>query len=184
MVPSATDAEDDDARLFRAAIGADRGEVRRLTPTSAAPAVPRPSPAAHMAQRDERDARDALHRLVAAPDDPNAGIGYLRAGLPAATLERLARGEFAVQAELDLRGLPERHARRELSGFLHACRRRGLGCVALLCDDDPVADGHAAAPGSSIRNALRHHGQVLAFHPRPEGAHRLLLRVLLAPRRR
>ena len=54
---SAPDDAGDDADLFRAAIGADRGQVRALPDAAPPPAAPKPRPSAKMARRDEDAAR-------------------------------------------------------------------------------------------------------------------------------
>jgi DNA-nicking Smr family endonuclease len=55
--------EDDDAALFRDAVG----PVKPLPDSSPAPGKPRPKPAARMAERDEIDARSEFRRRASLP---------------------------------------------------------------------------------------------------------------------
>ena len=47
-------------------------------------------------------------------------------------LRRLRKGQFTVQAELDLHGYSQQEARRELHRFLEECVSRGLSCVRII----------------------------------------------------
>ena len=64
----------DDAELFRAAIGADRGKVRALPEAPLPPAPPKPKPSAKMARRDEDAARDEFRHAVIATCTQSVGV--------------------------------------------------------------------------------------------------------------
>jgi DNA-nicking Smr family endonuclease len=53
-------------------------------------------------------------------------------GLDAGALRKLRRGEFAVQAHVDLHGLLKDEAKTELEGFLARSRQSGLRCVLVV----------------------------------------------------
>ncbi len=172
-----------DAQLFREAIGADRGEVRALPATATPPAPPKPRPAARMAARDEALAREELRQLSDA-DLPEAGArGWLRKDVPTKTYDRLARGEFAIQDELVLDRLPLRLARRQIAGFLHDCRRRGLGCVRIVHRRDPADDAGRRGSACPIESALEHRNDVAAFHATDHGSGSTFVTLLLGGRR-
>src|SRR5688500_2527603 len=91
--------DDGSAALFRAAIG----PVRRLPETPLPPAVPKPRARAHMAERDDAQARSEF-RLAMEDKALLAGdeMRYRRDEVPQRVLQKLARGQYAVQDELDL----------------------------------------------------------------------------------
>jgi DNA-nicking Smr family endonuclease len=122
--PSAPD--DDDAALFRQAIG----PVRRLKP-SAAP-VTRPPPPARPRQR-EADEDAALQQMRHEPFTIEAGelLRYRRPEVAPRVLDRLRRGQYRVEDEIDLHGLPAVDAERLLRAFLQQARRRG-GCLRVI----------------------------------------------------
>src|SRR3982751_5762958 len=100
MVPQSD--EDEDAALFREAVG----PVKPLAESSPPPSRPRPKPAARMAERDEMEARSQFLRGL---DDQSAlaagdSLSYRRDSVPAHVFQRLKRGRFSAQDELDLHG--------------------------------------------------------------------------------
>ncbi len=175
---------DDDAALFRDAIG----PVRTLPERPAPPAPPKPRPRAVMAERDEADARG---EFVRAMDEPllEAGdaLSFRRADVPGRTLQRLRRGEFAVQDELDLHLAGVREAESLLRAFIADARAAGHGCVRVihgkgLHSTDDFGRGGVPVLKNLVDGMLRQRSDVLAFHsapPRAGGTGVVL--VLLAP---
>ena len=181
------DDGDDGGALFRDAIG----PVRPLAPRPEPPARPKPRPRAAMAERDEADARS---EFVRAMDEPllEAGdaLSHRREAVPARTLQRLRRGEFAVQDELDLHLSGAREAEALLRDFIAGARAAGHGCVRIihgkgLHSTDAFGRGGAPVLKNLVDRLLRQRSDVLAFHsapPRAGGTGAVL--VLLAPPRR
>ena len=64
------DGDQDDASLFRDAIG----PVRELPPTAAPPARPKPRPSPRMAQRDEAEAASEFRRALTADALEGRGV--------------------------------------------------------------------------------------------------------------
>ena len=68
------------------------------------------------------------------PDDVETGeeLVYLKPGLQSRLLQRLRRGHFAVNAELDLHGMNVSEARDALAEFLRVCALRDHRCVRII----------------------------------------------------
>ena len=144
-----------------------------------------------MAERDELDARS---EFVRAMDEPllEAGdaLAFRRPEVPARTLQRLRRGEFAVQDELDLHLSAVREAETLLRAFIAGARDAGHGCVRVihgkgLHSTDAFGRGGVPVLKNLVDRLLRQRADVLAFHsapPRAGGTGAVL--VLLAPPRR
>lgn len=199
--------DEDDAQLFRNAIG----PVRKLPERALPPAAPKPRPRARMAERDEAAARDEFRHapgadLLAAGDV----LAWRGDVLPPQAWQRLRRGEIAIQDELDVHGADTRAAQRLLREFIIDARQRGIGCVRVIhgkglhgrgsqgsaphgsaSRTDPRPDrGLADSSGAPllknlVDHLLRRRADVLAFHSAPpaQGGTGAVL-VLLAPRRR
>ncbi|MCH7898046.1 MAG: hypothetical protein IIC62_01735, partial [Proteobacteria bacterium] len=95
---------DKDANLFRRAIA---GAKPIKAGTRVAPVSKKPRPKARFARADEAAAlRESLESDI---DDIEAGSGeamrYHRQSVGKRTLRKLARGKYAVQAEIDLHGM-------------------------------------------------------------------------------
>lgn len=172
---------DNDGQLFRAAIGADRGEVRVLPATAPPPDPPKPHPAARMAERDARVAQAELAQLDAATVRSAEARTWVRPGIPARIRAQLAQGEFAVQRELDLGGRPHAAALSRLAAFLRVCRHDGLGCVRIVHRCARMAPTAGRAGACAIEAALEHRAAVLAVHA-TVAADLHVLTVLLARR--
>lgn len=176
--------DSDEARLFRDAIGANRGEVRPLPATTAPPAAVRPSPTAKMAARDEHLAREEFLQLATATTFAAVGRGWRRDGVPSGLLDRLARGEFAVQAEFCPNPRSFEPRQRQLAGFLRDCRSRALGCVRIVLPGPSLGHDPAAGPTSPIERALEKRADVVAYHASTTSGGGLVLTVLLRGQRR
>ncbi|MFC3551106.1 Smr/MutS family protein [Lysobacter cavernae] len=182
------DRDDDEAALFRTAIG----PVRRLRDTAPPPDKPKPKPRARMAERDEADAREQFrHALEADLLEAGDALAYRRDELPPRVLQRLKRGEIAVQEELDLHGADAREAELLLRAFMNDARQHGVGCVRIIHGKGrhgraSIASGGAPVLKNLVDRLLRHRADVLAFHSAPptQGGTGAVLVLLAPPKRR
>ena len=155
-------AADDDARLFREAIG----HVRVLEGAGDAPSTrPRPPAEALQAERDEAGVRD---ELLTHPIDPGAielgdEITYLKAGQPAKLLQDLRRGRFSVRAEVDLHEMSVAVAREAIRGFLDDCRRHDELCVRIVHGKGLRSKTQGPVLKQLTDQLLRRRADVLAF---------------------
>ncbi|WP_170156560.1 Smr/MutS family protein [Solilutibacter pythonis] len=156
--------DEDDAALFRAAIG----PVRELGGHHAPPPRPRPTPRAAMAERDEREARSEFRLAL---DEQLLGAGdslsYRRDEVPSRTLKRLARGEFSAGDELDLHGLDARTAENWLREFLRHARVERIGCVRIIHGKGRYSAEGIPVLKNLVDRLLRQRADVLAFHSAP-----------------
>ncbi|SDV47960.1 Smr/MutS family protein [Chitinasiproducens palmae] len=173
-----------DADLFRRSIGT-------VTPLRAEEHVvtspPRPLPVPLHTRRDEAQVmRDALSDAYD-PDmmlDSDDSISFRRNGIGFDVVRRLRRGEWVVQAQLDLHGLRREEAREALSSFIHEAGKQHLRCLRVIhgkglgsANREPVLKG-------KVRSWLTQKNEVLAFaetRDRDGGAGAVL--VLLQPTR-
>ncbi|NID15176.1 Smr/MutS family protein [Luteibacter yeojuensis] len=121
---------DDDSRLFREAIG----EVRPLPEAEALPEKPRPAPHPHMREADEAAVPADAMLFDYDPADLEVGeeLSYLRDGYPPRLLKQLKRGQFSIQAEVDLHQMNAAAAQLTISEFLAECRHDGIRCVRII----------------------------------------------------
>ncbi len=124
------DSDLDDQQAFRHAMAEVRplkGSTRRVqrqSPNGTSPSGRAPSPVA------------ALDEFMATPDfDWSFAPGYIEGGrsdrAPQLS-ERLRRGHYSVQSQLDLHGLTRQEAFRKLEDFLHGCVLQGFTCVRVI----------------------------------------------------
>ncbi|UNK41392.1 Smr/MutS family protein [Luteimonas sp. S4-F44] len=173
--------DDDDAALFRAAIGA----VRELPSAPPPPQAPRPRPATRMAERDDEEARSEFRQLLDGPLlQGGDAMQYRRDDVPVRVLRRLGRGEYAAQEELDLHHADTAQATALLRLFLRDAIDAGVGCVRIVHGKGMNSSPDAPVIKNLVDRLLRQRGDVLAFHSAPsaQGGTGAVL-VLLRPRR-
>lgn len=158
--PHPTTSEED-ARLFREAIG----EVRPLS-TSAAPppAGPKPAPEAVQFRADEARVRDELLARDPAHADLEMGdeLRYLKPGQPKRLLQRLRRGHYSVRAEIDLHDMSSKVAREAVRLFLDDCLRHGETCVRIV-HGKGLRSPRGPVLKHMVDGLLRRRADVLAF---------------------
>ena len=170
---------DDDAALFRSAIG----PVRELPPAAPPPQRPKPRPGTRMADLDEAEARSEFQRLLdGGPVESGDILRHRREEVAARVLKRLAQGQYAAQDELDLHHATAAGAEALLRAFLLDARDRGAHCVRVI-HGKGLGSGGVPVLKNLVDRVLRQRGEVLAFHSAPpaQGGTGALL-VLLARR--
>ncbi len=157
--------DDDDAALFRDAIG----EVRRLDEAPPAPRKAPPKPRARMAEQDETDARSEFQRGLEAFDLHAAGdvLSHRRDVVPPRVFQRLKRGQFSAQDELDLHGATALQAEGLLRRFLAEAHQHDHGCVRIIHGKGQRSDAGAPVIKNVVDRILRQRADVLAFHSAP-----------------
>ena len=121
---------DDDNEAFRDAM---RG-VRPLPRRANRPAEPRARPAARFARAETSAVlRDSLGPPAdASMLESGDALEFARPGISRDVLRKLRRGQFALQAEIDLHGLAREAARHALREFVADAVTSGLRCVRVI----------------------------------------------------
>lgn len=159
------DEDEDDAALFRAAVG----PVRELPPAPPPPDRPRPRPRARMAEDDEARALEdfRLGRGEAWQAERGDVLSYRRDEVPGHVLKRLARGQYAAQDELDLHHADAATAETLLRRFLVEARDAGHGCVRVVHGKGLNSGESLPVLKNVVDRLLRQRADVLAFHSAP-----------------
>jgi len=155
------DLDEEERRLFREAMR----EVRPVHSPRRAPDGPRPRPRAAQREADEAAARAALE--TGELDDPEADLAeelfHARPGIQKRTLRRLRRGQYSMQAELDLHGMTRNEAAAALTDFLAQCRRRGFTGVRIIHGKGRRSANQGPVLKPAVAGWLRRRDEVLAF---------------------
>jgi len=156
--------DEDDAALFRDAIG----PVRPLEPVPEAPRKAPPRPVPRMAARDHEEAVGEFRKAMAA-DVLEAGdaLAWRRDEVPGRVLQRLRKGQYAAQDELDLHWSDAAQAEALLRGFLAEARTHGHGCVRIVHGKGLHSDSGVPVLKNLVDRVLRQRSDVLAFHSAP-----------------
>ncbi len=153
--------DDDDASLFREAIG----PVRPLKSAHAPERAPPPPPEPVQAQRDEARVAGELLTHPLGEGDLEAGdsISYVKAGQSPRLLQKLRRGHFSVRAEIDLHDMTSTVAAGAIRAFLDQCRRDGVQCVRIVHGKGLRSRHRGPVLKQLTDRLLRRRADVLAF---------------------
>lgn len=156
---------DDDSEDYKAFREAMQG-VRRLSHDDVAPLrAPRPAPVPRQAQADEEQVLHDLLSDLFEPADMETGdeAAYAQPGIQHRVLRKLRRGQYSLQAELDLHGLTVPLARGAVAEFLAHCQRHSLRCVRIIHGKGRGSSNKGPVLKIKVEHWLRQRNEVLAF---------------------
>ena len=168
--------------LFQAAVG----QVQRLPQTALAnlkPAPPQPIP--KQRQLDEAAAlQEALSDEVDVSSllETDEQLSFRRSGVGPDVTQKLRRGKWAIQRQIDLHGLRSDEARESLTAFIREAHRQGIRCVRVVTGKGLGSPGKAPVLKDKVHRWLVQKAEVVAFvqaQPAHGGAGALV--VLLQP---
>ena len=140
-----------------------------------------------MAEQDEAQALGEFARLLHSSTPLEAGdvASYRRDALPARMFQRLKRGQYSVQDELDLHGASAAQAEHLLRQFLLEAHDHDHGCVRIIHGKGRYSVEGVPVLKNLVDRMLRQRADVIAFHSAPaaQGGTGAVL-VLLAHKRR
>lgn len=150
-----------DVTIFRDAV---RG-TKPLEQDRVAPHRPRRRPVPEQRLRDEQAVMQSLLSDDYEPAEIETGeeLLYVRPGLQRLVVRRLRRGQFAIEAELDLHGNTVPQARERMNAFLHAARAGGKRCVRIIHGKGKSSEGRLPVLKGKVNAWLRQKDEVLAF---------------------
>jgi DNA-nicking Smr family endonuclease len=95
--------------------------------------------------------------------DTDDSLSYSAAGIGPDVLRRLRRGEWSIQAQVDLHGHRVDEAREALLVFLRESIKRGLRCVRVVHGKGLGSLGKVPVLKGKVRAWLRQRDEVIAF---------------------
>ncbi|MDR7308721.1 Smr/MutS family protein [Rhodoferax saidenbachensis] len=170
------------SNLFQAAIG----KVQPMAPpqrAALAPAPPKPIPkqqlldeaaALQEALSDEVDITTLL--------DTDDNLSFRRPGVGPDVTQKLRKGKWSIQKQIDLHGLRSDEAREALGAFIRESHKQGIRCVRVVHGKGLGSPGKAPVLKDKVHKWLVQKSEVVAFvqaQPAQGGAGALV--VLLQP---
>ncbi|MGL4544076.1 MAG: endonuclease SmrB [Plesiomonas sp.] len=120
---------EDDCTLFKEAI---QGAKKIVQDTIIPPRIQRPERAQIRLRQEQKDASfyfsDEFQPLI----EHDGPVRYVRADVSHYELKQLRRGDFTPELFLDLHGLTQEEAKKELGALLAACRREHVSCACVM----------------------------------------------------
>ena len=148
----------------------------------------RPAPAQPRPLQRERDQQSVLLESLSDEIDISSmletddRLSYRQPGVGPDVVQKLRKGYWSVQRQLDLHGLRRDGARETLGAFIRECQRQGVRCVRVITGKGLGSPGKRSIIKHKTYGWLVQKKEVLAFvqaRPNDGGAGALI--VLLAP---
>lgn len=155
---------DEDSALFREMNRgvrplkqSDRADLRRAKPQP----TPIQQPDGELPNRWYDDALQPLHPPPAV--EAEEALFYVRDHLPHSTLQKLKKGHFCSELELDLHGLTTAQAHKALQQLLQHALQRQLRCFRVIHGKGNRSAEQTPVLKSWVNQWLRQQPEVLAF---------------------
>jgi DNA-nicking Smr family endonuclease len=176
----------EDIELFRRTVGAVKplsheGVARPAAAPGRRQGRARPKPAPLLESLEESPPGAG----TPATAEPDVSLGeplsHRRPGVPDSVVRRLRRGQFAIDAELDLHGLTVPQAKDALRGFLASALARHFRCLRIIHGKGLRSGQRGPVLKAFVSSALRQTPFVAAFvSARPADGGTGVLLVLLS----
>ncbi|MEW9582956.1 Smr/MutS family protein [Paraburkholderia sp. DGU8] len=171
-----------DADLFRREIGA---VAPLMTPPRAT--LPR-NPPPPLPVQTRLDEEAVLHEAISDEFDPEVlletdeTLFYCCPGVSQEVVRKLRRGDWIVQAQIDLHGMRREEAREALAEFIRESVKRGLRCLRVIHGKGLGSIGKEPVLKGKVRAWLVQKSEVIAFcQARPHDGGAGAVVVLLQP---
>ena len=171
-----------DADLFRREIGA-------VAPLAVPPRATLPrNPPSPLPVQTRLDEEAVLHEAISDEFDPeilldtDETLSYCRPGISQEVVRKLRRGDWIVQAQIDLHGMRREEAREALAEFIRESVKRGLRCLRVIHGKGLGSIGKEPVLKGKVRAWLVQKSEVIAFcQARPNDGGAGAVVVLLQP---
>jgi DNA-nicking Smr family endonuclease len=142
-------------------------DVRVIKQDRVPPHRSRRKPIPEQKRLDEQAVMDELSNgeLDGAELETGEELLFARAGVQHAVLRRLRRGQYAIEAQLDLHGQTVAQARLSVARFLQESRSLGRRCVRVIHGKGRGSQGKLPVLKGKVNVWLRRKDEVLAFCP-------------------
>jgi DNA-nicking Smr family endonuclease len=155
-----TDISEEDQDLFRA----EMDGVRPLQTDTTTPESSRPAPRPLQRLKDKQQAMD---ELLDSPETTELETGealwFARPGLQHSVQRKLRRGQYSIEAELDLHGMTVAEARQAMSDFLKHCRTQKMHCIRVIHGKGNSSTDKRPVLKNKVNQWLRQREEILAF---------------------
>ncbi len=156
--------DDQDRQEFRNAVG----KVRRIRNQQVELNTPLPKPRLRKIPRHERDAATVKPDLLSDQFHPQEiaaeeSLLFLRAGIQHTLARKLRKGQFPIEADLDLHGMITSIARMSVSRFLDQAQDHHARCVLIIHGKGYRSQDSGPVLKVKLNNWLQQRHDVMAF---------------------
>ncbi len=156
-----SDKDKDDKSLFAQAVSG----ARRLEQDKVKPHRERIKPVPQQRLQDEQAALLESLTMPFTNDDLEIGdeLSFSRSGVQNSVMRKLKRGQYPIEAELDLHRLTSQQAYESMVTFLGQCQQRGIRCVRIIHGKGLSSKENRPVLKSKVNQWLQQRDDILAF---------------------
>jgi DNA-nicking Smr family endonuclease len=127
--------------------------------------TPKPRPVPKQSHRDEKRVMDELLVSPSEHEDmqPGDSLSYVKTGIQKQVFRKLKRGQYSIEAELDLHGLTRLEAQQQLNEFVIECRDYGIRCVRIIHGKGYGSSNQGPVIKPLVNQWLQRRDEILAF---------------------
>lgn len=159
------DIDPESRSLFREAVSGSR----RLKDNRIKPYRSRIKPVPKQRLNDEQAVLDAsleplsLDAIIDANIDSDDELTFAQSGVQPNVMRKLRRGQFRIEAELDLHRMTTQQAHDALRDFVAQCQHRHIRCVRIIHGKGLGSANKMPVLKSRVNSWLRQWNNILAF---------------------
>ena len=126
---------------------------------------PKPRPVPKQANLDKEK---VMQELMVSPTEyeemqPGDSLSYMQAGIQKQVFRKLKKGQYSIEAELDLHGLTRVEAQQQLNEFISQVRERGMRCVRIIHGKGYGSSNNGPVIKPLVNQWLQKRSEILAF---------------------
>jgi DNA-nicking Smr family endonuclease len=127
--------------------------------------TPKPRPVPKQSHYDEQKIMKGLLVSPSEHEDmqPGDSLSYVQPGIQKQVFRKLKRGQYRIEAELDLHGLTRLEAQQQLDEFVNECRDHGIRCARIIHGKGYGSSNHGPVIKPLVNQWLQRCADVLAF---------------------
>lgn len=160
MPKETDDNKKDDTELFREAVSG----VAPLKQDRIEPHRSKRKPVPESRIQDDRDVMDSLlSDHVSEEIETGDELLFQRPGIQNTVMRKLRRGQYTIEAELDLHRKTVDQSRQLMSSFIDSAQKNGQRCVRIIHGKGYGSEGKLPILKNMVNSWLKQKNEVLAF---------------------
>ena len=156
-------SNDGDSSLFRHTIG----PVKHIKHNRVIHPTRKPKPVPKKQWEDDQQVLEDMFSADFGPEqieaDHEETLSYARTGVQHGIMRKLKRGQYAIEAELDMHGMTVAIAKPVLAEFIHQSQLNGKRCVKIIHGKGYRSPNQQPVLKSRLNQWLRRSEAVVAF---------------------
>lgn len=159
------DIDPESRALFRDAVSGSR----RLKDNRIKPYRTRTKPVPKQRLRDEQEVLAAsleplsLEAIIEIGVDSEEELSFAQSGVQTTVMRKLRRGQYTIEAELDLHKMNSEQAQEALRDFITQCQHLHIRCVRVIHGKGLGSENKIPVLKSRVNSWLRQWNNILAF---------------------